>query len=88
MCIRQKEGDFFMRTAIPANEQITYKKGVIPVLRALLFGYILSFVVAWLINNFKEKTRSLFTFFVYSPVLGGNIYFIWTYNPIKGEFCR
>lgn len=42
-------------------------------------GYILSFVVAWLINNFKGKTRSLFTFFVYSPVLGGNIYFIWTY---------
>lgn len=42
-------------------------------------GYILSFVVAWLINNFHGKTRSLFTFFVYSPVLGGNVYFIWTY---------
>ena len=42
-------------------------------------GYILSFVVAWLINNFKGRMRSLFTFFVYSPVLGGNIYFIWTY---------
>ena len=42
-------------------------------------GYILSFVIAWLINNFKGRTRSIFTFFVYSPVLGGNIYFIWTY---------
>ena len=42
-------------------------------------GYILSFVIAWLINNFKGKTRALFTFFVYSPILGGNIYFIWTY---------
>jgi len=42
-------------------------------------GYILSFVIAWLINNFKGRTRALFTFFVYSPVLGGNVYFIWTY---------
>lgn len=42
-------------------------------------GYILSFVVAWLINNFGGKVRSIFTFFVYSPVLGGNVYFIWTY---------
>lgn len=42
-------------------------------------GYILSFVVAWLINNFKGRFRSLFTFFIYSPILGGNIFFIWTY---------
>lgn len=42
-------------------------------------GYILSFVLAWLINNFGRRTRGLFTFFIYSPVLAGNMYFIWTY---------
>lgn len=42
-------------------------------------GYILSFVVAWLINSLGRRTRSLITFFVYSPVLAGNAYFIWTY---------
>ena len=66
MCIRQKEGDFFMRTAIPANEQITYKKGVIPVLRALLFGYILSFalmavtaVILWLSHAGDSAIRPI-----------------------------
>lgn len=42
-------------------------------------GYIMSFVVAWLINNFGKRLRGIFTFLVYSPVLGGNVYFIWTY---------
>ena len=42
-------------------------------------AYILSFVLAWLINNFGRKTRSLLTFFIYSPVLAGNMMFIWSY---------
>lgn len=42
-------------------------------------GYILSFVLAWLINNFGRRTRSLFTFFIYSPSLAGGMMFIWTY---------
>jgi len=42
-------------------------------------GYILSFVLAWLINNFGRKTRSLFTFLIYSPTLAGGMMFIWTY---------
>lgn len=42
-------------------------------------GYILSFVLAWLINNFGRRLRSIFTFFIYSPTLAGNVYFMWTY---------
>ncbi len=42
-------------------------------------GYILSFVLAWLINNFGKRTRSLLTFFIYSPSLAGGMMFIWTY---------
>lgn len=42
-------------------------------------GYILSFVLAWLINSFNRKIRSVFTFFIYSPALAGNVYFMWTY---------
>lgn len=42
-------------------------------------GYILSFVLAWLINNFSRRIRSVFTFFIYSPTLAGNVYFMWTY---------
>ena len=40
-------------------------------------GYILSFVVAWFINEFGRRLRQLFTLVMYAPVLCGNIYFIW-----------
>lgn len=42
-------------------------------------GYMLSFVLAWLINSFNRRLRSIFTFFIYSPALAGNVYFMWTY---------
>ncbi len=42
-------------------------------------GYMLSFVMAWLINETPKKVRSILTLIVYSPVLSGNIYFIWQY---------
>ena len=42
-------------------------------------GYILSFILAWLINTFDRRLRSFFTFFIYSPTLAGNVYFMWTY---------
>ena len=42
-------------------------------------GYILSFVMAWLINETPKSIRSILTLIVYSPVLSGNIYFIWQY---------
>lgn len=42
-------------------------------------GYILSFVIAWLINECGRRTRSLLSLIIYSPVLAGNVYFIWLY---------
>lgn len=42
-------------------------------------GFILSFVIAWLINEMGRFTRSVITLIVYSPALAGNIYFIWQY---------
>lgn len=42
-------------------------------------GFILSFVIAWLINELGRFTRSVVTLIVYSPALAGNIFFIWQY---------
>lgn len=42
-------------------------------------GFILSFVVAWLINELSKPLRTLVTVLMYAPTLAGNIYFIWQY---------
>lgn len=42
-------------------------------------GYILSFVVAWLITETSNITRSVLTFIFYAPTLAGNVYMIWGY---------
>jgi multiple sugar transport system permease protein len=42
-------------------------------------GYILSFVFAWFINEFKPKVRAVMTLVFYAPSLAGNVYIIWTY---------
>ena len=38
-------------------------------------GYILSFIFAWLINEFGRGLRSLLTLIFYMPTLAGNVYF-------------
>lgn len=42
-------------------------------------GYVLSFVVAWLINELNRGLRWFLTLVMYAPTLAGNIYYIWTY---------
>ncbi len=42
-------------------------------------GYILSFVLAWLINELNPTLRAIVTFVYYAPALTGNVYFIWQY---------
>lgn len=42
-------------------------------------GYILSFVFAWFINEFRPKIRAILTLIFYAPSLAGNVYFIWLY---------
>lgn len=40
-------------------------------------GYILSFSIAWLINETNKRIRGLIALIVYAPALSGNLYFIW-----------
>ncbi len=42
-------------------------------------GFILSFVLAWLINEIPVKLRGLVTFFIYAPSLSASTYAIWQY---------
>jgi multiple sugar transport system permease protein len=42
-------------------------------------GYVLSFLFAWLINEFSRGLRTVLTVIFYGPSLAGNVYFIWTY---------
>lgn len=40
-------------------------------------GFMLSFVLAWMINELSPGARSVLSFLFYSPALMGNVYFIW-----------
>lgn len=42
-------------------------------------GYIMSFVVAWMISETGRTTRSILTLVFYAPSLAGNVYMIWMY---------
>lgn len=42
-------------------------------------GYLLSFILAWLINELSPTLRAFVTFVYYAPALTGNVYFIWQY---------
>ena len=40
-------------------------------------GYILSFILAWMINELNRGMRTLLSFLFYAPALSTNVYFIW-----------
>ena len=40
-------------------------------------GFLLSFVLAWFVNEFSPGVRTVLSFMFYSPSLVGNAYFIW-----------
>lgn len=42
-------------------------------------SYVLSFFIAWLINEFPRGVRTILTLVFYLPSLAGNVYFVWTY---------
>lgn len=42
-------------------------------------GFILSFILAWFINEFKRWLKAILTLVFYAPSLAGNVYFIWLY---------
>ena len=39
-------------------------------------GYVLSFLLAWLINEVSGRMRTLFVLFMYSPAIAGSIYVV------------
>ncbi len=43
------------------------------------FGYVMSFVFAWFINEFRSVYKSILTLVFYAPALAGNVYYVWTY---------
>ena len=40
-------------------------------------GFLLSFVLAWFINEFNPMFRNILSFMIYCPALAGSAYFIW-----------
>ena len=40
-------------------------------------GFILSFAVAWMVNEFRPKVRAILTFLFYAPCLSGGLAAIW-----------
>lgn len=42
-------------------------------------GYILSFIIAWLINETGRTVRSMLTLVFYAPSLAGNVFMMWQY---------
>lgn len=40
-------------------------------------SYLMCFIFAWIINDFRPKIRAFMTLVFYAPSISGNIYFIW-----------
>ncbi|MBQ3058281.1 MAG: sugar ABC transporter permease [Clostridia bacterium] len=40
-------------------------------------GFLLAFLLAWLVNEFSTGVRTILSFMFYAPTLVGNAYFIW-----------
>ena len=40
-------------------------------------GFILAFLLAWMLNEFNPRIRVILTFIFYAPALVGNAFFIW-----------
>lgn len=40
-------------------------------------GFLLAFMLAWMVNEFGPSIRTLLSFMFYAPALAGNVYFIW-----------
>ena len=41
-------------------------------------SYLLSFLLAWMINEYKPAVRSIWTLIFYAPSLAGSLFYIWT----------
>lgn len=70
--------DNYMRMFVQDDIFLTVLKNTI-VLAVIVgpLGFLLSFVLAWMINEFKPAVRTLLSFMFYAPALIGNGLFIW-----------
>ena len=60
-----------------ATFSVTVRNTLIFAVIAGPLGFLLSFVLAWFVNEFEPKTRAVLSFMFYAPSLVGNAYFIW-----------
>ena len=68
----------FLRMAV--SDEVFWKSVQNTLKFAVVTGpvsFLLSFLLAWLINEFKPVTRSILAFLFYAPALTGNAYFVW-----------
>ena len=56
---------------------VTVRNTLIFAIIAGPLGFLLSFVLAWFVNEFTPKVRAFLSFMFYAPSLVGNAYFIW-----------
>ena len=56
---------------------ITVKNTLVFAVVAGPLGFLLSFLLAWFVNEFTPKVRAVLSFMFYAPALVGNAYFIW-----------
>ena len=72
--------DNYVRLFLKDTTFITVFKNTL--LQAVLIGpigFILSFVIAWLINELPKTIRLIIIFLVYSPSFSGTLYIVWQY---------
>ncbi len=60
-----------------ATFSVTVKNTLIFAIISGPLGFLLSFILAWFVNEFEPKTRAVLSFMFYAPSLVGNAYFIW-----------
>ncbi|MBP3706654.1 MAG: sugar ABC transporter permease, partial [Clostridia bacterium] len=58
---------------------VVFKNTLLQALIVGPVGFLLSFVVAWLINELDKNLRLLIIFLFYSPSFSGTLFVIWKY---------
>lgn len=56
---------------------IAFKNTLVFAIATGPIGFLLSFMLAWMVNECNPLTRGLLSFMFYSPTLAGNAYFVW-----------
>ncbi len=69
--------DNYQRMLNDHTFSITVKNTLIFAIIAGPLGFLLSFILAWFVNEANPKNRAVLSFMFYAPALVGNAYFIW-----------